>query len=45
MTFLKATYAIVYMQLTRKPEDETPDADSNSDDNDSNKTMIAGANA
>lgn len=45
MTFLKATYAIVYMRLTRKPEDETPDADSNSDDNDSNKTMIAGANA
>ena len=45
MTFLKATYAIVYMRLTRKPEDETPDVDSNSNNDDSNKTMIAGANA
>ena len=40
MTFLKATYAIVYLRLTRKPESK-PDVDSD----DSDKTIIAGANA
>jgi hypothetical protein len=40
ITFLKTTYALVYLRLTRKADGGT-DADSD----DSDKTIIAGANA